>query len=90
MLYSSATNAGRDAAGVGVKFTLPTVVNGKVYVGTATELDIYGLLNGATQTNAPSISPGTETFTGSVSVAITDSTPNSTILLHHQWNSRYR
>jgi hypothetical protein len=41
-LYDSNMNTG-DGPGVGVKFTVPTIVNGKVYVGTASQLSVYGL-----------------------------------------------
>lgn len=43
-LYNSAQAGTRDQAGQALKFTVPTIANGRVFVPTANELDIYGLL----------------------------------------------
>jgi hypothetical protein len=42
-LYNSNHNAARDSLG-GSKFPVPTIANGKVYVGTFTGLVVYGIL----------------------------------------------
>jgi len=79
LLYSSEQNLARDNPGAAVKFTVPTVVNGKVYVGTESQLSVYGLLTGTTQAAAPAISPASESFTSSVTVTMTDSTAGASI-----------
>jgi len=44
-LYTSAQAGTRDQAGTESKFMVPTIANGRVYVGTQTELDVYGLFS---------------------------------------------
>jgi outer membrane protein assembly factor BamB len=43
-LYNSEQNGARDRAGLCLRFNIPTVVNGKVYVGAKGEVDVFGLL----------------------------------------------
>ena len=43
-LYNSTQAGMRDQAGLALKFTVPTIANGRVFISTANELDIYGLL----------------------------------------------
>ncbi len=43
-LYNTEQNGARDRAGVALRFAMPTVVNGKVYLGAKDEVDVYGLL----------------------------------------------
>ena len=81
ILWTSAQAAnGRDRIDGSVKFAPPTIVNGKVYVGTADEVVALGLLGGTTPTAAtPTFSPSGGTYTASQSVTISDSTPSATI-----------
>jgi len=77
LFVSNALSA--NAASIATKFVVPTVANGKVYLGTANELDVYGLGGPSTPAATPVISPASQTFTGTLSVTITDSTTGASI-----------
>jgi hypothetical protein len=79
-LYSSNTNPARDTAlGSAVKFSVPTIANGKVYVGGDGGLSVYGLLTSEQTAPAPVISPNSATVAGEQLVTITDSLSAATI-----------
>lgn len=53
-LYDSNQNSSRDELGGAVKFSVPIVVNGKVYAGTENSLAVYGILTTLGISNAAS------------------------------------
>jgi hypothetical protein len=80
MLYNSNQAAGgRDVPGGAVKFSVPTVANGKVYVGGQSSLSAFGLIATLPTAAPPAFSPAPGTYNGNTSVALSDSTSGSTI-----------
>src|SRR5215469_8757211 len=43
-LYTSEQNSQRDRAALATRFVIPVVINGRVYFGTRSEVEVYGLL----------------------------------------------
>ena len=79
-LYSSDQSGTRDTAGNAVKFTVPTIANGRVYVGGQNQVTVYGLLgSGPQQAATPMITPGSGAQSSPVTVTLTDATPGATI-----------
>ncbi|WP_162601605.1 chitobiase/beta-hexosaminidase C-terminal domain-containing protein [Occallatibacter savannae] len=78
-LYESDSNPSRDSAGPANKFAVPVVTNGKVYVVTRREVDVYGLLNGATAAAAPVITPNGGTFSASQTLTMSTATSSASI-----------
>ena len=75
-LYNSSQNLTRDNPGGAVKYTVPIVANGKVFVGAEFALSVFGI---GTFLPAPIISPNAGIFTNSVTVTLTDATNSATI-----------
>jgi len=65
VLYDSAhAKQLRDQPGCANKFVTPTIANGKVYIGTQNELDVYGVLPVSQTTPVPTISVPCFAITG--------------------------
>jgi hypothetical protein len=89
LLYSSQTNVARDGLNSGVKFSVPTIANGKVYaVDTVTdsvtnavygELNVFALLSGVVTAQPPVFDPVAGRIATPASVKITDTTAGAAI-----------
>jgi hypothetical protein len=79
LLYESDTNAARDGAGHAMKFAIPVVTNGKVYVAALGQVDVYGLFNGAPIAAAPVINPNGGSFGGTLNVTLSSATASASI-----------
>ena len=55
-LYTSASVASRDQLAGSVKFALPTIADGEVFVGTSNSVSVFGLLAGTFSFNSASYS----------------------------------
>jgi hypothetical protein len=76
-LYNSSMAGARDQLGGAVKFTVPTVANGKVYVGSQYEVSAFGLAPGWTA--IPTISPTPGVFTNFTTVTLSCTTTGAVI-----------
>ncbi|HXY14238.1 MAG TPA: chitobiase/beta-hexosaminidase C-terminal domain-containing protein [Terriglobales bacterium] len=80
MLYNSSQAANnRDVPGGAVKFATPTVANGKVYVGSQSQVSAYGTISATPTAATPAFSPAPGSYTSGVTVTLSDGTAGATI-----------
>jgi hypothetical protein len=70
-LYNSGQNMVRDNPGGAVKFAVPTIANGKVYVGAVNKLTVFGPLAPAAGTPSFSLASGVYPTTQTVALSTT-------------------
>jgi len=75
-LYNSSQAAARDDPGGAIKFSVPTVANGKVYVSGASRLSVFG---NASWVPAPTLNPNGGVFTNSVLVDLAVASPDAEV-----------
>jgi hypothetical protein len=75
-LYNTTQNPGRDTPGGAIKFTTPTIANGKVYVGGQNTLAIYANISFVA---TPVISPTTRFSSTPITVSISEATSNAAV-----------
>jgi len=80
LLYTSKQMESRDTAGAAVKFTVPLVVNGTVFVGAQREVDVYGLFaSPALVTPLPTFSPVPGNYASAQNITLSSSQAEAAI-----------
>ncbi|MHB8723720.1 MAG: chitobiase/beta-hexosaminidase C-terminal domain-containing protein, partial [Steroidobacteraceae bacterium] len=80
MLYNSGQAANnRDVPGGAVKFAVPIIANGKVYVGSQSSVSAYGELGSLPTANDPILTPAAGSYSGTQLVTISDAIGGATI-----------
>ncbi len=79
LYHSNLAPGARDVPGGSVKFSAPTVVNGKVYVASQSSVSGFGIIDTTPAAEAPVFSVLAGSYTGPITVALSDPTPGATV-----------